>query len=220
VIQECPESKLLELIVRTLTTFGAAFFGAWFAFKFQGLAREKETRAKAVAAGNRAIFTLMRQWDLLYKIQQDEIEPMRSHPLKLVAMMPSLYLDYKGLNFDIDSLSFILETSHRQCLADLLEAEDRFKTAMMVFDKRSKLHSETIQPLLERARVIEGDSYTKKQLEDILGTRLFATLSRLTDDAIGHVDSAVVSIKETSDKLCSVLKQLYPKDKFINFEPK
>ena len=214
--------KVIELIISAIPSLVAVFLGAWLAFKFQNLARKKETRANAVAAGNRTIFTLMRQYNSLLLLQRDIIEPARSHPLRFVAMLPSLNLDYKDLKFDIDSLSFILETSHRHCLADLFMAEQKFQTAMLLFDERSRLHLQTVQPLLEKAGLIEnnnGTCTTKQEVEGVLGARVSNYLSRLTDDAIEHIDLAVKDLKETSDNLNRALKQLYPEGQFINFEP-
>jgi len=209
---------LIELILPAGTTLGAAFIGAWCAFKLQDRGHERKMRQNVVASGNRAIFALMRQWQSLKSVQQQVIEPFRTHPLRFVLMQPNLNLDYKDWKLDIDSLSFILETSYRQCLAELLLAETQFQTAVMVIDERSRLHLQTIQPLLERAGLIEGGSYTKEEIESALGIRLSRSLSRLTDDAIEHVGQAIVSIKEASDKLHIALKQLYPKEKFIRFE--
>lgn len=209
----------IELIVPAVSTLGAAFLGAWCAFKLQDRDHERKMRANAMAGGNRAIFTLMRQWNSLKLVQQQIIEPYRTDPNRFVLMRPILNLDYKDLKLDMDSLSFILETSHRQCLADLFLAERKFQTAMMVIDERSRLHLQTVQPLLERAGLIEGSSYIKEEIENALGIRLSSSLSRVTDDAIEGVDQAIVSLKEVSDKLHIALTQLYPKKKFINFEP-
>jgi hypothetical protein len=101
---------------------------------------------------------------------------------------------------------------------DLLVAEGRFQTAVRVLNERSKLHFQTVQPLLERAGIAEGGDYYKKQIEAALGDRLTVQLTRFTDDVIGHVDDAIISLKETSDKLHTALKELYPKETIINFK--
>lgn len=210
--------KWFELLLSALATVVAAFLGAWYAFKLMDKDHERKKRATAVASGNRAIFTLMRQWNELCLIQRQLIDPMRSHPAKFVALLPALPLDYEHLNFNVDSLSFLLDTEYRQCLMDLLIAESQFQTAVRVLNERSRLHWQTVQPLLERAGIIEGGDYTRQQIELALGNRLTVELSGLTDDFIEHVDHAIISLKETSDKLHTALKALYPKEAIINFK--
>lgn len=161
----------------------------------------------------------MSQWNELALIQREVINPVRSHPAKCLALRPTHPLDYERFRFDLDSLSFLLETDFRQCLTDLLIAENRFQTTAKALNKRSSLHLQYAQPLLEKAGIIEGGDYTKQQIESALGNRLSVQLSRLTEDVIEHVDNSVIYLKETSDKLHDALKQLYPKGCVINFEP-
>ncbi len=210
---------LLSTLLSALATVVAAFLGAWYAFKLMDKDHQRKKRATAVASGNRAIFTLMRQWNELNLIQRQLIDPIRSHPAKFVTLLPALSLDYEHLKFDVDSLSFLLDTEYRQCLMDLLIAEEKFQTAVRVLNERSRLHFQTVQPLLEKAGIIEGGDYTKQQIEVALGDRVKVELSRLTDDVIEHVDHAIISLKETSDKLHTVLKELYPKETIIDFKP-
>lgn len=211
--------KWFEILVSAFATVVAAFLGAWYAFRLIDKDHERKKRANALASGSRAIFTLMRQWNELSVIKRQLIDPVRSHPARFVALRPTLPLDYEHLKFDIDSLSFLLDSDFRQCLMDLLLAESKFQTAVRVLNERSKLHLQTVQPLLERAGIIEGGDYTINQLKTALGERLAVQLSRLTDDVIEHVDHSVMSLKETSDKLHVALRQLYPKERVINFEP-
>ncbi len=210
---------LLSTLLSALATVVAAFLGAWYAFNLMDKDHQRKKRATAVASANRAIFTLMRQWNELNLIQRQLIDPIRSHPAKFVTLLPTLPLDYEHLKFDIDSLSFLLDTEYRQCLMDLLIAEEKFQTAVRVLNERSRLHFQTVQPLLERAGIIEGGDYTKQQIEVALGERRKVELSRLTDDVIEHVDHAIISLKETSDYLHTVLKRLYPKETIIDFKP-
>jgi len=123
---------LLSTLLSALATVVAAFLGAWYAFKLMDKDHERKKRATAVASGNRAIFTLMRQWNELGLIQRQLIDPVRSNPAKFVALLPTLPLDYEHLKLDVDSLSFLLDTEYRQYLMDLLVAEGRFQTAVRV----------------------------------------------------------------------------------------
>ena len=200
-----------------------ALAGAFGSYKLSARSEEKKKRANEVAAGNYAIFTIMRQWNELWQIQQEIIEPFRLHPCKSIALPSTLPSDFGHLKFDFDSLSFLLETKHRGCILELYLAESRFQAAFRILNERSKLHMDIVQPLLEKAGITAGNNYITRNPEDFikdtLGDRVAVTLAKLTDGVIEHVDRTLPFLKETSDKLHAALKELYPGKKFINFVP-
>jgi hypothetical protein len=70
----------MELIVSGLTTLVAAFAGAWFAYILSNRDRVRDQENAQVAAGNRAIFMLMRQFNTLHNLKTLIIDPKRSDP--------------------------------------------------------------------------------------------------------------------------------------------
>lgn len=208
----------MDTIITTVATLAAAYFGALFAFKFQSRTEERKIRSNNVAAGNRAMFLLLRQFNSLSVIQKQIIEPHRKHPLKFIVMRPSLPLNYDNLKVDVNNLSFLLETKHRNVLMELLLEENKFHAAVQALNERSKVHLHDAQPVLEKAGIVDGGDYSLSQLKEALGNRLFIQLSRSTDEMIDHTDSSIKSLMEMGERLYKVLTELYPGETFIKFK--
>lgn len=64
-------------ILAGLGTLTASFAGAWFAFKFAKLQRDKERTDDEVTAGNRALYTLTEINNSLLQHQQEAVEKFR-----------------------------------------------------------------------------------------------------------------------------------------------
>ena len=101
---------------------------------------------------------------------------------------------------------------------DLLIEENKFHTAVQAFNERSILHLQEVQPILEKAGIVEGGDYSLQQLEEALGNRLFKQLSRATEEMIDHVDSGINSLLQMGEKLYEALRELYPGETFIKFK--
>ncbi len=158
-------------------------------------------------------------FNVLFVFQQRVLEPIRGRDAKSVMLIQSFGGNYEGLRFEVDRLSYLLETSYRQVLAELLIEEERFHAAIRVVNERSNLHLLEIQPLLERAGIVEGGEYSESDFKAVLGPRLFPAIQRVTNDVFSHVDKSVISLLEVSKRLHSALSKLYPDAKFIRFEP-
>jgi hypothetical protein len=87
-----------------------SFLGPLFAFKLQKQEKEQKIKADYITAGNYAIFTVMSQYNRLGNVCKQMIDPVRTHPLKIVvmrAMLPAI--EYEDLKFDMNSQSFFLK---------------------------------------------------------------------------------------------------------------
>ena len=206
-------------IVSALVTLSAAFVGAWSAFKLEDRARKRRTVEERIAAGNRAMFVLMRMFNELFVYQQRVLEPVRARDARSVLLLKNLSRNHEGLRFEVEKLSFLLETAHRQVLTELLIEEERFYTVVGMINKRSDMHLADVQPALEKAGIGEGQDHSEVDVDLALGTRRFRTMQRLTADIFTHVDKNVISLLEMSKRLHSALSKLYPKARFIRFEP-
>ncbi|NWG86622.1 MAG: hypothetical protein HXY26_03770 [Hydrogenophilaceae bacterium] len=61
-----------------LTTLVASFAGAWAAFTFESHRRKREKEERNVGAGNRAIYTVYSQWNVLEQYRKEVLEPFRT----------------------------------------------------------------------------------------------------------------------------------------------
>ena len=64
-------------VARGLLTFITTFLGAYFAFALQERQRKADERRRNVAAGNRALIMLLRQWNTPKQYQAEMIDLLR-----------------------------------------------------------------------------------------------------------------------------------------------
>ena len=123
----------------------------------------------------------------------------------------------EDIQLDLDSRSFLLGSDEPNLLGELSVEKSRFQRAIGAINERSKIHMSEVQPILEKAGVVEGVGYTPQQIEQALGTRLCVTMHQATDQVVEHVDSTIISLQEVGVKLVNMLKKLYPEEKIISF---
>jgi hypothetical protein len=208
----------LTSYVPVLATLVAAFYGATYAFQFQKDKAKEDERRLNVVNGNSVIFNMMRMITTLRNVQKQIIEPARVQPVRFLQMRPTQYLSDKDIKLNIESLYFLLETDERNILGEVVIEELRYLSAVQSINERSRIHREEVQPLLERAGVVEGGDYSLHQLENALGDRLYKTIQLVTEDMITDVDRTILSLKAVADKLRESLKRIYPDDIIIGFE--
>ncbi len=128
-------------------------------------------------------------------------------------MQPAIKLKYDP-KFAIADLTFLLGTSQPDLLNQLLLREHQFYTFVNVWNERSDLHLNKLQPKLENAGFVDG-KYEKRKFDEALGPALRSAMIRLTDDAVELNDIAIRSIEDFSKKFTNELKRLFPKERFI-----
>ena len=209
--------KLLDYLP-ALTTLLAAFLGAGYAFKLQNNKIARDQVKEHVAAGNKAIFMLLRQYNELSVIQRQFIDPIRDHPFKFILMRAIISHSVDHFRFNENELSFLLQTKHRQLLTLLFIEESSFHTTIATLNDRTKKHMEEVQPSLEAAGFIDGEEVTMEAYKEALGDRLFTYLQGATDNVINNVDLGVNALHEMGQKLNEALVELYPDEEFIAFK--
>jgi hypothetical protein len=205
-------------IVNPLATLIAAFMGAWAAFRLQTIQKRGDEIRTNIAAGNRALSTLMQQANTLKLFQIDFIAPFRNDPGRHIAIRPSLPYQEDALPFDHRSLDFLSRPAQQQTLFELSIEENRFREAIKAINVRSRHHFEVVQPMLSAAGLQEGAEYTEEQFRTAIGELHYIHLKRLTDAVVMHVDRTVESLCATKGRLRKILAEQYPKGQFIDFE--
>lgn len=213
--------KLIEVLFTTyvpaLATLFAAYYGAKYAFDLQHKKQEDDVKKTNLANGNIAMFTLLSMVNSLLNYQRQIIDPNRTNPKAFLEMSPTLSFLREDLSFKIKDLYFLIEINNPNLnlLGELMLEEARYKAAMDAINERSRLHVHEIQPLLERCGIIEGGTYTFKEIEKVLGNRFHTTLHQQLAQIIDHVDSAIISMDATGKKLNEALNAAYPKEKVL-----
>lgn len=203
--------------VPALATLLAAFYGAKYAFQFQRDKEEKENKEKQILHGNLAIFNLTRMANTLYVYRRQFIEPLRGKPTAFLEMHPSLDLLEDDINFNVENLFFLLKADSINFVGELMVEKSRFQSALDAINDRSRVHRLEVQPTLEKAGFVQGGNYTLEQIEEILGQRLYHTITSSTDQVINHVDETINSLKSAGGKLSSLLKGIFPGEQVISF---
>lgn len=201
-----------------LATLVAAFLGAWSAFKLQDRSRQREERKQNIAAGNRALFNLLRQSNSLKLIQRDYLDEHRDHPGRHLMIMPLPLQSYEDLNFDLRELAFMAEPKHQDLLFKLTIEEARYAEAIKTMNMQSEFRSQ-VRAVLSKAGIKHGEKYSGEDLKVAMGDFAYHQLKSLIDALYFHVDRTIESTIEVKNDLRDALKELYPDAKFLDFEP-
>jgi hypothetical protein len=207
----------LTSYVPALATLVAAYYGAKYAFQFQKDKEVEDNKKRNIINGNSTIFNMMRMTSDLTNFQKQIIDPVRGRQTCFLEMRPTPHFDKEMIKLNIETLYFLLDTDDRNLLGELVTEEERYQSALVAINERSDFHRQEVQPVLDRLGVVQGGYYTVAQIEKMLGDRLYTTLCHATDQAIDHVDSTIVSLKEVADKLNASLKKQFPNETIIGF---
>jgi len=205
-------------IVQVVATLIAAFAGAWFAFIYQNRQKASAERQEHIAAGNRALATLLQQANTLKLYQVDMIEPFRDDPGRHIDIRPTLQYREEALTFDVKSLNFLLTPKYAEVVFDLIIEEERYREALKAINERTRHHFEVVQQKLFRYGIKDGVSYSDRNFRDALGELDYKLVKRHTDAVVLHVDRTVESLVVAKDRLLKTLLEIYPNEKYINFE--
>lgn len=206
-----------NVLITSLATLGAAFIGAWFAYKLQDNSKRREEVENQVNKANDLLFALYQKLNALKLFQLDSVAPWRDNSGKMIGMQPMLNYKLPEVSLKPENLSFLLKTKHKQLLFDAHIEEQRFDVAEQVIQHRSNMHYQYIQPALYAAGIMESVEYTDVQFKAALGELLYTQLERATEQVVYHVDRTVESSDQLRGKLINALKETYPDKEFINF---
>lgn len=205
----------MDFILHIIATIASVFAGATAAFFWERRTKEKEREKELVAAGNRAIFVISRQFAVLNELKTQIIDPVRNNPDVWVTMPAVLPRAHENLSFDIGSLEFLLDSDSPGILTDLLVEEGRFFEAIKTMNERSHKHYNELQPKLA---ALEIQHYRADQVEEALDVAMVAAMKTLTKAIIEHVDEGMDGLKKVHKKLRTSLKAMFPRKKIIDIK--
>lgn len=206
---------IFTIFLPALVTLVAAYFGAKYAFDLQENREKEKEKRKNIVSGNLAIFNISKMLDKLINYQRQVINPVRNSRCNYLEMRPTLKNFDEDISFNINALSFLLGTSHRNLLGLLSTEESRYKTAIDAIDERSRLHVDEVQPALENSQLVQGGNYTHADIENALGSRVFGALQQATKSVVEQVDLTVISLQEVANNLRQAMRELYPTETVI-----
>jgi hypothetical protein len=211
------EETAMEVILTALTTLVAAFSGAYYAFRLQSKEKDSETISSNVAAGNKAIFSLLTNFNKFTNFRDQFINEFRENEFRYLYILPAVGMA-RPSEIDFDSLGFIFKHKNRNLLAQMSLNQSEAESAMEVITLRSSLHNESIQRKLDEVGLNQEAQFTLGALREAVGERDFAQIVQLTNQMISSVDSVI----ETSEKLIGELQKtivdIYPKHIVIGMQ--
>ena len=208
----------INIFLPAFATLIAAFIGAWAAYKLEDNKKKREYKELCIENGNRILFALYERIKALRLVQAQSINPLRDYPFNMISMKPLLNFSYPESEFNIENLMFILGTKHKQLILDLQTERECFKVAFNLVKFRSELHFHHVQPAMESGGIQEGKEYTRQELIDVLGERIFAQLEQATNDLIENIDKTIDSGEMIKSQLVNSLKELFPNETILNYK--
>lgn len=206
-----------SVLLPSLATLVAAFFGAWFAYKLQDRAKRREEEKEKVERSNDLLFSLFQKLNALKMFQFDFVEPSRNDPGQMISMQPVLDFKLPDSPIKAENINYLLKTKHKQLLFDAHIEDQRFEETEKVIRYRSHLHLNYIQPAMQAAGMIDGAEYTNVQIRAAVGDLLYAQLRKATEAVIYHVDRTIESSDNLREKLIAVIKEIFPNEPIIEF---
>lgn len=207
-----------ETFFPALATLIAAFVGAWAAFLLQEHKEKRAERERHVGHGNEVIAALADHANQLYVFRKQFIEPHRDDKANWLRIMPLPYDLKPNIELDVLNLSFLWQIGEANLTNKVSNEKHKFILLLEIINKRSKVHSNAVQPVFESLGFIQGDKIPAKLVHDSLGPRTVAIMIGLTDDMIEGVDTVIKSHLDIAKELHKEIKKLYPNKKVLKIE--
>lgn len=212
-------TKVIEILVASLATLAAAYFGAKYAFKLQNEKDKRASDATDVKAANSVIFELARTFNKFTAIKRQFVDEHRDKTERHLMIMPVAGMSWEPPKFNYDTISFLFSSSDPNLLGTLSLVEQEIASTLDVIKQRSTMHVEVLQPTVERLSQQIGEQVTLQQIEAALGQRLATTLQMSTTFMVEGIDNVLAGCKEHINKIKSETQKLYPGHSIIGMVP-
>ncbi len=207
-----------SFVITSLATLLAAYLGAKFAFKWQNQQLLEQKIADEVAAGNKALFEIIRTYNKFVAIRNQFINPHRNDPMKHYLIMPITGLDHHVTKIDYDSLIFLIQTKEPDLINQLSGFEQEANSTIDAINHRSMMHFDHVQPAIEEAENKYGSTLTQQQIDSAVGVRYKSMMEMSTDTMIECVDSVIALAENYISKLSGLLKHEFKGHNIIRME--
>lgn len=187
----------------------SSFGGAYSAYFLSNYKENKKEKLRNVNAINSALFTLIRQHNVVASMEK-EIAGYDTD-FNLAFNMPAYKNpEYKDLIQKFDNLLFI----HPQVLLELSVEQARFEQAMDAISIRTKFYVNQFLPQVEKHGLNTKD-VSAEEMKNTLGMLIYETCINYARDMKEHIMESGESIPEMKDSLFKVATELFPRHEFI-----
>ena len=205
-----------SLILNVFTVAVGGFIGAYSAFLLKSRDEERKLNEGQIKALNTALLVLIRQINAIAVTKRDlepYVDPL-DRAFSLPAMKPPNYLDLK---LDIDSLSFLIDSSDPNMLMSLSIQQECFDQAINAINIRNDFYVNEVQKALSYLDV-NGKKVSISEFQAALGERLFYGALNAAQNLYDHIEATDHSLRQVYKELLDLSRELHPKGTFLNFE--
>lgn len=199
-----------------LETLLATLAGGLITFGFVLLKTQQDRRDTEIAAGTRALFTLMQMWNETKQHQREIVDPYRNRPDAWLNLPVGSPLN-PDLAFDPNDLTFLMQKAPKM-LADILLEWNRYRLATYLVEEHRRIAIEIVWPKLEAAGMkLDDRPRPEADVKEIVGPAALKQIQVVTGAIISNFDENVKSLQAAFVALRTELVRLFPKAKFVNF---
>lgn len=206
-----------QLLLPAVIAFGAAWAGAYFAFRFQNSSAREDRITSQIDAINAAAMTLGQMQNELSIYKRQIIDPYEGYDHKAIAMQPSVLGDCSALILHCETLSFLCETDFRQVPIEVGYTNTLFRRAVGMIDDRTNHHRFIVQPRMAAA-VPASTPLTDAIIEKALGVDQKRQQEGLTESMELYVSESLKQIDKCISDLKAAGNALYEKGRVITIE--
>ena len=209
---------MVDLVITTVATLAAAFFGVWYAFKLQRQQEYSSSIEKNLAAANLALFQIIRAHNTLLNIKSQIIAEHETDPYRHHFMKPALAASWTFPEFNYEQLAFLLN-SDSNLLGSLSLLQQDISGTYEIIRHRSQLHCDVLQPAVEEMSKKLTGEFSIEEIEAHLGIRFVKQLQTATDYMIDGVGRGIESTERHAELLKVAVRDVYPGRKLIGIVP-
>ncbi len=208
-----------DYITNAIIVISAAFFGSYSAFHLNNLKEQKRQDQIKVGIINSTLFRLMRQYNLL-EMEKIDLEKFRENEKRFFLLPATVSAVDNDMKYEISNLEFLLTSSDKNLLFDLAIEQDRFNTSLLAINQRNDFLLKEVQPPIKKTSFVSFDQFTLETFNETVGKVISNVLINYTDSVYYHIYKNCDSIIKIKERLLKSSKELYPHEKFWNFEKK
>jgi len=225
-----PPAFALELasVIRTFTpdalangaaTLIGALLGAMLAYVLQRKFQSLQNKNAELMAAHRMMFAILQQINTLLLIQKDHVFSEIKNPGRFISIPALSLFDVEKNSMQMADLSFLIEDSKgRLILYDLFIAQENYTEALKIWNLRSTMHSEQLQPAIAAAKIVNGTAVTHETIESAIGTLVFKSMINVTDNSIEALHRAFIKLRDVKIKARAYLVERFKNNDFIDFD--
>lgn len=206
-----------------VSSFMGTLFGALLAFFIKRAQDKREEEKKHINQGNMALFAIKLQIDTLLQYESI-LNEWRTKEARAHAWMgiKSILEPTEKPVINLDELGWLLESSDPNILTDIMIARNGYLTAISVNEHRAKIKKgvdEHIEREMQKEMPNFNDKFIPSEfLEKVLTPKEIGELKQSAEFMLDHTLDALHSNLETIGKLNKILKEMWPKSRFITID--